>query len=374
VDGLVIETPPDAATADIKTLADEKKLPLIELPPRVSISLDRSGPVAGTTQGLWPGVHNEENGNVHAGPTSSPWIDTNTGFLRFLAARLPAGTAIWMANRPPKDNPPEPELARAIGDSALSGAQWVFAPGDMLLRGVIAGLPEPSAQWKRLIALLQFYQTNRALWTLPPRSDFGLVVDVSTGGLLSGGLVDMFASKQTPVVALPEREVASTDLSGFHMLVNIDPSSLTPAENDRLRDAAKAGAHLLQGPPGWKMQLPADGALTLAKDEAAKVDGVWREINQMIGRANQGARLFNASGLISNLTGSRDGKIQVLHIVNYTDYPVSEVTVSVPFKPSRVRWMTPQGERKPMDIFDVEDGTAVMIDKIEDSGLLIIER
>ena len=47
----------------------------------------------------------------------------------------------------------------------------------------------------------------------------------------------------------------------------------------------------------------------------------------MIGRRNLGARLFNVSSMLSNMLVSADGKQVVVHLVNYSNYPVEAVTV-----------------------------------------------
>ena len=51
-----------------------------------NLRLDTRDAITGTSQGLWPGIEIEHGGSVLAGPTSSPWIDTNSGFLRFFRA------------------------------------------------------------------------------------------------------------------------------------------------------------------------------------------------------------------------------------------------------------------------------------------------
>src|SRR5258708_28811722 len=64
-------------------LADSKIL-TVELPTRARMRFDNAmAPVTGSIQGLWPGIQIEENGAAKAAPSGAPWIDTNTGCLRF---------------------------------------------------------------------------------------------------------------------------------------------------------------------------------------------------------------------------------------------------------------------------------------------------
>src|SRR5664279_5993855 len=84
---------------------------------------------------------------------------------------------------------------------------------------------------------------------------------------------------------------------------------------------------LLTGPPGWKDQSPQGDQITLDKAELERLNDIWRDVNSMVGRRNLGVRLFNVSSMLSNLLISGDGKTAVLHLVNYSDYPVESVTV-----------------------------------------------
>ena len=47
---------------------------------RRKVRLDSHDPIVGAWQGLFPGIGIEHGGTVSAGPTSNPWINTNTRF------------------------------------------------------------------------------------------------------------------------------------------------------------------------------------------------------------------------------------------------------------------------------------------------------
>src|SRR5258708_2620435 len=62
--GIVLEGEfPQADAAAVRQFTSEKKLPLIELTSRKSLSFDRGGsdhgPITGTYQGVWPGIRAE---------------------------------------------------------------------------------------------------------------------------------------------------------------------------------------------------------------------------------------------------------------------------------------------------------------------------
>jgi hypothetical protein len=70
------------------TVRARVKLPVIELPGRHHIRLESGEAITGTSQALWPGIEIEHGGSSLTGLTSSPWIDTSSGFLSFVR-RLP---------------------------------------------------------------------------------------------------------------------------------------------------------------------------------------------------------------------------------------------------------------------------------------------
>src|SRR5206468_10101936 len=94
VDGIVFEGEfPEGTAAGIA--AKNKAISIIELTSRHRLPLGSTVPVLGTYQGVWPGITVDEEGAKKSGPTSSVWIDTNTGFLR--AVRAWGNPTVWIA-------------------------------------------------------------------------------------------------------------------------------------------------------------------------------------------------------------------------------------------------------------------------------------
>ena len=87
-------------------------------------------------------------------------------------------------------------------------------------------------------------------------------------------------------------------------------------------------------------------------------------MNAMTGRRNLGARLFNVSSMLSNLTEMPDGRV-ALHLVNYSDYPVENVTVHALGKFKKAHLYMPGGVEKDLEVYDSEDGSGVDLDKVD---------
>ena len=345
---------------------------LIELRPRAQLDFD--APIIATPQAVWPGINtHDEAGKAETGPTGAPWIDTNAGFLRFARALAPPGAAIWLANRPPEKTLVSAErYLQVIADAAMLGAHWVLALDDDYLARLMRGDAKATAGWKRINALLAFYAAHPGWRRTKPYGQLAVVQDSASGGLLSGGILDMIGVKHTPLVPVPKGRLAAADLSAVKMTVNIDTANLTEAQREKLKQFTRAGGTLLSGPPGWRMPPPSATQITLAKEDIAKLEDIWREVNALMGRRNLGARLFNVASMLSNLT--TDGTRVVLHLVNYSDYPVDSIAVHLLGKFRRATLVTPESPTpKQLALYNNEDGSGVDIDTVSTVAVLTLE-
>ena len=174
----------------------------------------------------------------------------------------------------------------------------------------------------------------------------------------------MLAVKHTPVRPIAPQRLSAAALKGVTMAVNVDAGALTPEETDALRAFTRGGGALLTGPPGWEDRKPAGDRITLDKAELERLNDIWRDVNSMVGRRNLGVRLFNVSSMLSNLLVSEDGQTAILHLVNYSDYPVENVTAHFPTGYKRATLLAPDGTREHVEIYKTEEGWGADIDKI----------
>ena len=366
--GIVLEG--DFPPAEAARYRDLGK-PVVELSGRHRLRFDGSQLVSATWQGVWPGIQLEEEGSTKSAPSGAPWINTNTGFLRFARAASPR-TALWIGVRPPEKNTFRVErYLQAIGDAAMSGARWIVALDPDFEKRLFAGEPRALKDWNRIAQHLRFYEEHREWRGLDP---YGLlaVVEDTPGALLSGGILDMIAVKHTPVRPMPSRRLEGGVPSGAQMAVNVNPDTLTAPQQEALRRFARSGGTLLTGPPGWKFPAIPDGQITLGDEAVKTLDTIWKELNSMTGRRNLGVRLFNVASMLSNLTASPDGKTLYLHLVNYSDYPIESVTAHVLGKWTAARLLTPEGPPKDLELYPVDEGTGIDIPQLSAVGVIRI--
>jgi hypothetical protein len=279
---------------------------------------------------------------AHAGPTGGTWIDTNAGFLRF--ARAWGGHAIWIANVPPADTVITPErYMQVVADAGMIGARWVVAFDADFAAKLYRHDEAALRHWKRIAVIMQYYEDHRDWRGLASGGELAVVQDAKDGALLSGGILDMIATKHTPVQAVPPARLTAEMIRGRKMVVDIaalkaeERAVLTPADSSRI---------------------------TLTDDEVKRIDKVWKDISNRIGRQNLGVRLFNVSSMLSNFLATPDGKKVFVELVNYSDYPVENVTLHVLGKFTKATLILPGGKEQKLEVYPVEEGTGVDVDSV----------
>jgi hypothetical protein len=347
--------------------------PVIEMTSRSRMKLGAGAPIVATYQGVWPGIALLESGHAKSGPTGSTWIDTNTGFIR--AVRAWGDAQLWIGNQPPEHSViASQRYLQVIADAAASGGRWVVTlDGDLAAR---LGKRDAGAMadWRRIGAMTAYFERHPEWRSMREFGQLAVVQDPAKGGLLSGGILDMLAVKHTPVRPVPRERLTPEALAGATMAVNVDADALTPEQKDVLRNFTRGGGMLLSGPPGWKDRSPEAGRITLDPAELERLNDIWRDVNSMVGHRDQGVRLFNVSSMLSNVLVSADGKTEVVHLVNYSDYPVENVTLHYLGDFKRATLMTPEGIEKPLEIYRTEEGWGVDIEKVQVCATIKLEQ
>lgn len=218
--------------------------------------------------------------------------------------------------------------------------------------------------WKRIAGMLAYFEQHPEWRAMQEAGQLALVQDPGKGGLLSGGILDMIAVKHTPVRPIPRQRLSAEALAGATMAVNVDAAALTAEQKEILRAFTRGGGTLLTGPPGWKDPTAAAGSITLEKAELERLNDIWRDVNSMIGRRNMGVRLFNVSSMLSNFLAAPGGKTAIVHLVNYSDYPVENVAMHYLGEYKRATLITPGGADRALEVYKTEEGWGVDVDRV----------
>jgi hypothetical protein len=346
----------------------------IRLPSRSALRFDPRTPLLGTYQGVWPGVQIQKDGVAVSAPSGAPWIDTNAGFLRFVRVAA-GGRPVWIANTPPQGMAITPKrYLQAIADAESAGAHWVIALDDDFNARLLAGETKALDAWRKMGELLTFYAGHPEWRTLHPWSTLALLEDVNSGALLAGGIMDMLAAKHTTVLPVPLRSFGRDSLAGTTLAVNVDPAALNAAQSEALRAWTRAGNTLLTAPPGWKMPMPDDPRqIALNAEQIAKLGEIWHELNSILSSRNAGGKVFNAPGAISNLLAGPAGRPVVLQFVNYSDYPVEDVTVRLAGQFEGAKLLSPGEAPRSVELFEEDGVTEISIPKLGAVAAVVLE-
>jgi hypothetical protein len=356
------------AVADTKTL-------VVEITPRGGMNFNSGAPIIGTYQGVWPGVQVEAEGKAaHAGPSAAAWIDTNTGFLQ-AARALSGGATIWIAIGPPAGNVFRAErYLQAVGDAAITGSRWVLAFDSDTRTAIEKREPGALKTWKTVTDLLAWFERHDEWRTMPSGGKLAILQDADHGALVTGGILDMISTKHTPIRPLPPAQLTAEALKGATMAVDTEPDSLSEGQRQILLDWRRSGGTLLTAPAGWKEAMPSDrSTIRLTEEQFKRIDDMWHDVSNMIGRRNLGVRLFNVSSMLSTFLAGESGRPAIVQLNNYSDYPVENVTVQLLGKYTKARLYTPDGKEKALEVYEAEDGTGIDIDLVQSCAALRVE-
>ena len=369
VNGIVMEGDfPDSEAAAVKQAAGDA--PVIELAARSRLQLGSKAPIIGTYQGVWPGVAAMES---KAGPTGSTWIQTNTGFIR--TVRAWGDAMLWIANEPPpKTVVTSRRYQQAIADAAMSGARWVVAFDNDFAARLRDREEQAMGEWRAINGVLRYFEQHPEWRVMREYGKMVLVQDPAKGGLFSGGILDMIAVKRMPMRVVPRQLLTAEALRGATVVVNVDAGALTAEQEKVLREFTRSGGMVLTGPPAWRDAGPKGNSFTLDKPNLDRLNDLGDEVNSLISPGSFGVRLFNASSMLSNALVSNDGQTIVVHLVNYSDYPVENVTIMFPSDHKKVTFIAPEGSGRIQDVFQTPDGSGVGVEKVSVCAVIKVEQ
>ncbi len=372
VTGIVLEGRfPEATAAAVRQAAGS--VPVIQLTARSRLPLGSNTPIIGTYQGVWPGIAVEENGATKGGPTGTIWIDTNTGFIR--AVRAWGSATVWIAVQPPAKTIITGErYLQVIADAAISGGRWVLALDDDFAARLNSRQPAAMRDWRRITGLLRYFEQRPEWRRMTEYGKVAVVQDPASGGLLTGSVLDMMAAKHMPERPIPRRFLMPDAIRDVNVILDLDSGPLTARQEQALRGFTSSGGTLLTGPPIWKNAGSADDRFMLNKAEFDELDALWKKLSPKMPRRGFGVRLFNVSSMLSNVLVSADGQTLIVHLVNYSDYPVENISVMFPDDYKKATLITPEQAGQSLEISQSNEGSGVTVGTISVCAAVKLER
>jgi len=335
----------------------------VHLTTRRAIHWESKDPVIGTSEGVWPGIEIEHGGKTMTGPTSAPWVFTNSGFLRY--ARASTDADFWIAVRPPPGNLWRPErYIQAIADAAICGAKWIIALDDHFQDRLIRHDAGALKDWAAITQALSFYKDHMEAKTWREWSQFGVIQDPATGALLTGSLLDMLESQRTSIRSIPSAKLGPDALAGIKIVLNVSGAAIP----------ANAGVQVLEPPPGWHFPVVPESDFMMGRKQLDEMQPLWEMTYKATLRKNFGVRTFNTSGVMSSAVAAPDTGTLIVHLVNYTDFPADNLTVHALGEWKRAELLEPGGKVRQLELYPVSGGSGVDIESLASVGIVRFER
>jgi hypothetical protein len=98
-------------------------------------------------------------------------------------------------------------------------------------------------------------------------------------------------------------------------------------------------------------------------------------LNSEFPRHSYGVSLFNAPSMISNVLASAGDKTSlVVHLVNYSDYPVEAVTARFPAEYRKATLFTPESGSRDLEISRTDGSSSVTVDRVTICATIHLEQ
>ncbi len=301
---------------------------------RASVNWDAKATVLPVTDNVWPGVLGQRGGGSSAGPTGTPWVESNGWYVQLAQARteLP----VWLMFNPPAQGNVVrgPSYLSAVLDAESWGGRWVLSLDDNLRSGLLKGDSAARQTLGGISSVIRFYEKHREWKTYRPAGVAGVISDFAGENFdMSGEILKLSLRRGLLSRPLWKSRLTAQSFTGLKALVYADKQPPAADLRKRMMAFVEQGGFLATGPnwgpegksagpgahPRFDLRVLGKGRLAVAKEELVDPFQAAVDIQGIFSRANDLVRMFNgaAAGGV-NYTTSPDGKKALVQILNYS--------------------------------------------------------
>jgi hypothetical protein len=359
------------------------------LPPGVSL-----------VSGEWPGIQLSPSGKVDtvsAGPTGTPWVDSNGWKIRLTAALHPEST-VWVDAAPKQPRLFPQSYVVAIADSAARGGRWVISLDDQLAAGIAAQTPAAMATWKRITAASGFFANHQSWPAHLPTALIGVISDFAgPNEFLGQELLNLLDRTNEPYRIIPKASVSAASISGLEAVLSLDADAPSPDMRKLILAFVEAGGMLIGGPdwrglpgsaakydehPRYTSRLLGKGRTAVAKASLSDPYLLANDSVLLVGHRHDLIRFWNGGAVGSYLTGTPDGKRTLAQILFYSERGPnlqrggrgSEITVWVSgqYRAAQL-WTLDQTSSRPVEMELTKDGVELHLPAVSEYAAVELE-
>ena len=334
-------------------------LPVIEWADRDKIDWNASSTAAALSDSVWPGIRGNAGGNgtvVVAGPTGIPWLDSNAWLIQWARQRCES-KSLWLAFEPAQTESvlDAESYLLALADTESCGARWIVSLDDNFRLALDGQQTAALERWKQITAALAFFRSRSAWNELRPKAALGIpAMDGGVQALMHGEILNLLGRRQVPFRILGKGPWKAEEAHDLDAILCADTDLPNATERAFLLKFAEHGGLLIvpntwEKPDGavvshdleddYSLYRVGNGRLALARETWQDPYRVAEEVHLLMSRRNDLFRLGNGASMSVYCTGSSDGRMSLIHLVNF-DRRASRVAVSLwvkqPFRAARL--------------------------------------
>jgi hypothetical protein len=287
------------------------------------------------TPGDWPGIKITDTGMVDraaAGPTGSPWVDSN-GWNVSLAAELNPDSDVWVTAQPVPPRVKKESYVIAFVDAAMHGARWIISLDETLAAGIAGKKTDAMATWNAITSAAAFFAAKKTWVDYRTDGVFGIVSDFAGDNETMGKeILNLLARAPQQYRILVKSRFEPASLSGIKAIVYADVQPPAAELKKAVADFVQGGGTLVTGSqwgavPGAsasKLEHPRFAISELGKGKIAvakaSLDDPWllaRDAQVILSHRNELLRFWNGGAVGASVRTSPDRKQSVTQMVFY---------------------------------------------------------
>jgi hypothetical protein len=331
---------------------------------------------------VWPRVASNAGGS-DAGPTGSPWIDSNGWRVQLARARAPSA-GVWVLAEPPEDAGVlrVEHYIVALADAAIYGARWPVT--------VRNDLRNDTGAWKQICEAVRFFETRRTT-TFQTAARLG-VCSTFSGPIedLATEVLNLASRRLLPYRVLLRDRLTPAALSGLQALVWIDEKAPEGDAAKTLDAFVRAGGLLIlpasaapitdrlkptpRQPDGYAAYANGSGRIAVARQPWVDPFVLAAEAHMLLSRKHDVIRMWNAGVLMARYSedGAGRGRAELINFAGRASAAPASVWVARKYRVAR---FTALGAATPLVIEAVSrgEGTEVHVPPFAVFGAVELE-
>lgn len=174
-----------------------------------------------------------------------------------------------------------------------------------LERRLLAGDSQAAAGWKRIEACSRYFDDKAEWHGYRPYGRLAVVLDPATGGLLSGGILDLLSVLQKAALPAAASRLTAANLQGAQVVLNLDAGALYAQKAKALQAVQRAGGVAVNPSAGWQFPPVLPDQANPDRRQLDRIQPIWERAYDATALKNFGVRTFNTTSVIFNLFAKR---------------------------------------------------------------------